>query len=274
MSFRIFREHDFRLATLFIIFCCRVPRNIVTRQLNGTMKSLYTVFIVPLVWAEAINYQGSEFVDRDAQSQCAALIEKLGIDNDLPFVPICTCKFSFFSIDWDCTADICPADLVADIGASWNSTNMPFDICLSPSLKGSYKTRNRKLETKTCTGTGDVTFNMSAIAVQAGVPSLASTLDTMNAPEICAVLQHKSNDFSAVDSCQVTIDDENCPCQVCGNDGKQIQLLCPDLLASYLPGVPASMMELTTQCVGVDTFGAGLIVDRVELIASQFGFSL
>ena len=235
------------------------------------MKLLYAIVVTPLVGARLHSKDAPELqdaaIDRDLQSQCAALMDKVGFE--FPFVLDCTCKFGFMSFNFECASDVCPEDVVNEIGNSWNSTTLPFDTCLAPSFKGTYSLKTDVLETTSCTGTSNVTFNASAIADQAGVPNLAATLTTsLDAPEICVQAQHKANDFTTIETCSVTLDDQACPCEVC-EGGKQVKLQCADLLATFFPEIPPAALMLTSQCIGLGSVNATVLLDRAKLVASQ-----
>ena len=234
------------------------------------MKLLYAIIFTPLVWArlnskEATELQGAG-AGRDLQSQCAALMDKVGFE--FPFVLDCSCKFGFMSFNFECSSDVCPEDVVKEIGNSWNSTTLPFDTCLGPSFKGTYSLKTEVLETTSCTGTSNVTFNTSAIADQAGVPNLAATLTTMDAPEICVQARHKANDFTSVETCSVTLDNQTCPCEVC-EGGKQVKLQCADVLATFFPEIPPAALMLSSQCIGLGSVNATVLLDRARLVAGQ-----
>jgi hypothetical protein len=231
------------------------------------MKLLYTILFTPLVWARLNSKERTDLVrpDRDLQAQCAALMDRVGFK--FPFVVDCSCKFGFLSLNWECKTDICPEQVVKDVGISWNSTTLPFDKCLAPTFKGTYDMRDDILQTTSCSGSSNVTFNASAIAKEAGVPNLAATLTTLDAPEICVTTKHKPNDFKSLTSCSVTLDNTTCPCEVC-EGGKEVKLLCQDLLASKFPDIPTAALGITTQCVGLNTIDPALL-NRTKFVASQ-----
>lgn len=236
------------------------------------MKFLYAIVFTPLVWARLNGKDATELqdasADRNLQSQCSALMDKVGFE--FPFVLDCSCKFSFLAFNFECSSNICPEDIVEDIGNRWNSTTLPFNSCLAPTFKGSYSMKNDVLHTTSCSGTSYVTFNASAIATQAGVPNLAATLSTsLDAPEICVKVQHKENDFKSVETCEVTLDNQPCPCEVC-EGGKEVKLQCEDLLATFFPEIPPAAIGLTSQCVGLDSVNTAVLLDRAKLVASQF----
>ena len=192
-------------------------------------------------------------------------------------VPIeygCTCDVMPFALrlDFECGVEVC-ADDIAELIAPGTGDSflgmLPIknNFCFAPSYTGK-ATWGPSLESKLCSGTSDLVVDKDELArVSFGMISLDEDL-AFEVPNMCVTTRNPPGNMLALESCKVEIDTGflgeagggmvDCPCEICGDWGTDIQLDCPDLLNSFIPDPLQGFFEFTQQCIGLHTITTGI----------------
>lgn len=210
--------------------------------------------------------------DRNAQVICTSILSEMedSIREYYPFDFECTCRFRALraSLTLNCETQVC----IDDVAELYDINIVPAlasgaaeQVCFASTYTGTLKLSGMELSSTMCSGSRGLALNLTGLEEEflGGMDLFDPEQLSFDTPQVCASLKHRPNEFSALESCSFSVEGENCPCEVCSEEGTDIQLLCPDLLGSYIPEVlRPHLSNYTTECVGTNTINE--LVDSIR----------
>lgn len=191
-----------------------------------------------------------------------------------PFPFTCNCVLRPLQrvVDFGCDTVVCMDDLKQQLGLN-NTFTLPTvgEYCVQPSYTGKMNLRGNQLTSTLCSGSDDLTLNVTEIERQIGRNLTTKETVTFDVPTVCVDGVHPPGKLNTWTSCTARVDGVNCPCSMCGTKGQDIQLNCPDVFKKFVPLFLQSFVQVTTRCVGLSLFtGQALTAGSMQLMTPLF----
>ncbi|GAX20535.1 hypothetical protein FisN_3Hh616 [Fistulifera solaris] len=216
--------------------------------------------------------------EREAGPLCDLIVgviqNPLNQYSPFPFQCRCVLRPLLRVVDFGCDTVVCMDDLRAKAGVNLPMT-LPTvgEYCVKPSYTGKMqlRTSGNQLTSTLCSGSDDLTLNVTKIEERVGRSLSDRDTVTFDVPTVCVDGVHPPGRVAVWTSCTAKVDGVNCPCSMCGSRGQDIQLNCPDVFKKFVPVFLQGFVEITTKCIGLSLFtGQNLSPGSLQLMTPLY----